>query len=124
MQTIKYLLYEYNRGFKSGKRPHKGPLPHGYKPELDVTDECDAEHVSWFHQLILVLLWAVYLGRIGIQIEVVLLSQYQASPLEGHIESLYLIFHFLSKYPKKILVMDPSVLDFYKSVFNLNTDWK
>ena len=52
VQMIKYLLSENNRELKSVKRPQKGPLSHGYKPELYVMDECDAEHVSWFHKLI------------------------------------------------------------------------
>ena len=64
------------------------------------------------------------MGRIDIQIEVAFLSQYQASPREGHLEELYLIFHFLSKNSKKRLVMDASVPDVKKSVFNLNDDWK
>ena len=52
MQTIKDLLSEDNIELKTGKRLHKGALSHGYNPDLDVTYECDAEHVSWFHQLI------------------------------------------------------------------------
>ena len=63
-------------------------------------------------------------GRVDIQIEVALLSQYQALPQEFHIEALYLIFHSLSNNPKKILVMDPSMLNVDESVFNLNADWK
>ena len=57
---------------------------------------------------------------IGVQIEVALLLQYQALPQEGHIEVLYLIFQFLSKNPNNILVMEPSVLNVEKCVFNLN----
>ena len=64
------------------------------------------------------------MGRVDIQIEVALLSQYQASPKDIHIEALYLIFHSLSNYPKKILVMDPSMPNADKYVFNLNADWK
>ena len=52
IDTVKRLLAEDGRELKSGKRSHKGPLPHGYKPELDVTDECHAEHVSRYQQLI------------------------------------------------------------------------
>ena len=78
VQTIKDLLSEDNRELKSGKLPHKGPLPHGYKTKLDVTDECDTEHVSWFQQLIGILRWAVELVRIDIQIEFALLLKYQA----------------------------------------------
>ena len=121
---IKYLLSDDNREFNSGKRPHKGPLPHGYKPDLDVMDECDAKHVSRFQQLIGVLRWAVQLGSIDIQVEVPLLSQYQAFPKEVHLEALYLIFHFLSNNPKKILVMDPIIPNIDGSVFNNNTDLK
>ena len=92
---------------KSGKRAHKGPLPHGYKPELDTTPELSAEYVSRFQQLIGILRWAVELGRIDIQIEVAIMSQYQMNPREGHLEALYLIFHFLWKNQRKRLVMDP-----------------
>ena len=38
VQMIKYLLSEDNRELNIGKRPHKGPLPHGYKPKMDVMD--------------------------------------------------------------------------------------
>ena len=75
---IKYLLYEDNRKLNIVKHPHKGPLPHGYKTNLDVMDECDAKHVSRFQQLIGILRSAVDLGRVDIQIEVALLSQYQS----------------------------------------------
>ena len=101
VETVKTLLAEEGRELKSGKRPHKGPLPHGYKAELDVTDKCDADMTSRFQQLIGILRWAVELGRIDIQVEVANMSQYQASPREGHLEALYLIFHYLSKNLKK-----------------------
>ena len=87
-------------------------------------DECDAEHVSRFHKLVGILRWAVYLGRFDIQIEVVLLSQYQASPQEVHLEVMYLIFHFLSNNPRKILVMETSMPNVDGSVFNPNVDCK
>ena len=75
---IKYLLSEDNRELNINNQPHKGPLAYGYKPKLDVMDECGSEHLSWFHKLIGILRWAVDLGRVDIQIEVALLSQYQA----------------------------------------------
>ena len=48
VKMIKYLLYEDSRELNSDNRPHKEPLPHGYKPELDVMDDCDAEHMYRF----------------------------------------------------------------------------
>ena len=84
MLPVRDLLAEDGRDLKTKKRPHKGPLPPRYKPELDVTDECDAEHHSRYQQLIGILRWAIELGRIDIQIEVALMSQYQASSRYGH----------------------------------------
>ena len=123
VDTIKRLLAEDGRDLKSGKRPHKGPLPPGYKPELDVTDECCAEHVSRYQQLIGILRWAVELGRVDIHVEVAIMSQYQASPRQGHLEALYLIFHYLSKNPVKRLVMDPCLPHVNERAFNVQADW-
>ena len=75
VQTVRDLLAEDGRDLKGGKRLHKGSLPSNYQPELDVTDECDPEHVSRYQQLIGILRWAVELGRIDIHIEVTLMSQ-------------------------------------------------
>ena len=38
VQMIKYLLSKDNREFNIVKLYHKGPLTHGYKPNLDVMD--------------------------------------------------------------------------------------
>ena len=124
VKTIKYLLYEDHIELKNGKRPHRWPLSHGYKPDLDVTDKCDTEHVSLFQKLIEILRWALELGRVGTHKEVVLLSQYQSFPQEGYLYAPYLILHFLSNKHKKRLVMDPNVPDVDKYVFNFNADWK
>ena len=39
VETVQRLLWEDWSDLKGGKRPHKGPLPPGYKSELDVTNE-------------------------------------------------------------------------------------
>lgn len=124
IDTVQRLLAEDGRELKTGNRSHKGPLPAGYKPELDVTDECDADHMSRYQQLIGILRWAVELGRIDIHVEVAIMSQYQASPREGHLEALYLIFHYLWKHPKMRLVMDPYIPEVDESSFNTTADWK
>ena len=77
IDAVQRLFAEYGRTFKTGKRPHKCPLPHIYKPELDTTDEFDVYHTSRYQQLIEILRWDVELGRIDIQLEVALMSQYQ-----------------------------------------------
>ena len=52
VETIKDLLAEDGRELKGSKREHAGPLPPGYAPELDVTEECNEEHASRFRQII------------------------------------------------------------------------
>ena len=58
------------------------------------------------------------LGRIYIQLELALISQYQISLREEH-----LIFQFIWKNIKKRQVMDPSTPMIYKSLFHFNADW-
>ena len=37
--NMQRLLAEDSRSLNNGKRHHKGPLPHGHKPDLDTTDK-------------------------------------------------------------------------------------
>ena len=53
-----------------------------------------------------------------------MLSQYQSSAQEVHVEAMYLIFHLLYNNPNNILVMDSSMAYVDGYVFNLNADWK
>ena len=75
IDTAQRLFSEDVRTFNTGKGNHKVLLPHGYKPELDTTDECDAYHTSRYQQLIGILRWAVELERIEIQLDTALISQ-------------------------------------------------
>jgi len=109
---------------KAGHKRHKGPLPTSYKPELDTTPECNEDLASRFRQIIGILRWAIELGRIDIQIEVSLLSHYQASPRLGHLEALYKIVHYLKMNPFKRVVFDPSEPYVDEHRFNTCADWK
>ena len=71
------------------------PMNGTYAPELDVTEELDERGVTFFQELIGILRWATEIGRVDILFEVSLLSQYQASPREGHLSQLLHIFAFL-----------------------------
>jgi hypothetical protein len=53
--------------------------------------------------------WATELGRVDILFEVSILSQYQASPREGHLGQVMHIFAFLKKKPKLSIYLDPSL---------------
>ena len=70
--------------------PKKAPTPMtaGYVSELDISDELNAEDTQFYQELIGMLRWATEIGRVDILHEISILSQYQASPREGHIEQL------------------------------------
>ena len=73
---------------------------------MDGTPELDEDETTYFQELIGVLRWATELGRVDILLEVSLLSQYQASPRQGHMEQLLHIFAFLKKHPKLTIYMN------------------
>jgi hypothetical protein len=69
----------------------KTPLPSGYRPELDVSDELNNDMASRYSQLIGILRWMVELGRVDIYYEVSVLAQYLALPRIG--QQCIICFH-------------------------------
>lgn len=96
----------------------KRPYPSKYRPELDTTDELDADGIHKYQELIGVLRWAIELGRIDIIVEVSCLSQYLCSPRKGHLDSVYHIFRYLQFNMKK----NPGILAFDPMVVHVNED--
>jgi hypothetical protein len=74
-----------------------------------VTEELNADDMTYFQELIGVVCWATEIRRVDILLEVSLLSQFQASPREGHLEQLLHIFAFLKKHPKLTLYLSPEL---------------
>ena len=99
------------------KTTAKVPFPTTYRPELDMSPELDAEGLSRYRQLIGILRWAVEIGRVDIYLETALLSQYLASPRQGHLEATYHIFAYLKKHPKSAIVFDPIAPELDESAF-------
>jgi hypothetical protein len=69
-----------------------------------------------------VLRWATEIGQVDILLEVALLSQYQASPREGHLEQLLHIFAFLRTHPKLTLYLSPESPRIDSGEFRTNRD--
>ncbi|EJK66797.1 hypothetical protein THAOC_12244, partial [Thalassiosira oceanica] len=65
VQVVKDMLKGEGRGLigKRNKNRHASPLHVEYKPELDVTPECDDEHASRFRQIIGIRRWSVEIGQ-------------------------------------------------------------
>jgi len=98
------------------------PMTTDYSPELDGTPELDADDTQYYQELIGMLRWGTEIGRVDILHEIAILSQYQASPREGHMEQLLHIWAFLKKNPKLTLYFDPArpVIDY--SLFKTNKE--
>ena len=77
-----------------------------YLPKLDGSPELDPDDLKFYQELIGVLQWKTELGRVEILHKTSLMSQYQASPRDGHLEQVFHIFSFLKKKPKFTLYMD------------------
>ncbi len=65
--------------------------------------------LTFYQELIGILRWATELGRADILQAVSILSQYQSSPREGHLNELLYIFGYLKKRPKVSLFMDTTL---------------
>ena len=116
VQTVEDLLREDGDGLQLNTTT-KTPIPHTYRPELDITPELNGEHSSRNRQMIGILRWAVKLGRVDMHHEVALMSQYSASPREGHIEAVYDIFAFLKTHPRLNIVLDPRPVPLDENAF-------
>ena len=93
------------------KLPARAPTPMSmdYSPETDDTPELESDQVTTYQECIGILRWAIEIGRVDIMTEVSMLSAYQASPREGHLEQIYHIFAYLKKKPKLTLYFEPSI---------------
>lgn len=85
------------------------PVQSNFVPELDGSLELNDKDHNYYQELIGILQWAVEIGRVNILHEVLLLSQYQASSWEGHMEQALHIFSYLKLRPKLTLYFDPNL---------------
>ena len=85
------------------------PFPEKYKPETDISETLDDRLTQRYQGLIGILRWAVELGRVDILLEVSLLSSYNASPRQGHLEAVYHIFAYLKSHANSAIALDPKI---------------
>ena len=124
---VKAAIKTLREAMKS--RPHlkwpnrvSTPMILNYTPELDASPELGTEDIQFYQELIGMLRWATELGRTDILLETSLLSQYQASPRQGHLEQALHIFAYMEKKPKTSLYMDPSLPNIDYSSFKANKE--
>ena len=93
------------------------PMTASFIPELDMSPELEPSDITLYQEVIGMLRWAIELGRVDINHEISLLSQYQASPREGHLTEALRIIAYLAGRPKLTLYMDsqPPDIDYTRS---------
>lgn len=69
-----------------------------YRPKLDITPELDPITAAYHMFLIGILRCMVELGGVDIYLKVSMVSSQMAMPREGHLEQLFHICSYLSKY--------------------------
>ena len=123
LKVVEQMLQDDGEGAELRKKA-ANPFPSNYKPELDVTEELEGDLASRYLQLIGILRWAIELGRIDIFHEVAIMSQYQASPRIGHLETLYHIFAYLKSHKQMgKIAYDAKTVDVDEGCFHPNPDW-
>ena len=98
------------------------PLVDGYMPELDTSEELDAEDASYYISLIGVLRWIVELGWVDIACEVSIMSSMMTLPRTGHLEKIFHMFAFLKIKSNSEMVFDLIPPDIDPTLFE-RQDW-
>ena len=98
------------------------PVATGYRPEIDQSQELNAERQNYYQGLIGILRWICELGRLDILMPVSLLSRYLVAAREGHLDQIFHIFAYLKKYDTSTMVFDDTEPDFDERRFKV-CDW-
>ena len=88
------------------------PMSTSYQPELDTSEQLDAEMTNYYQSAIGVLRWAVELGHIDITTEVSMLASQMALPRIGHLNTVLHVFAYLKCKHNSRIVFDPKRLKY------------
>jgi len=95
---IERLVGNYKSMF--GVKPKhnvSSPLERNDHPELDTSEELDADGIRIYQSMIGSLQWVVSIGRLDIATAVMTLSKFRSAPRIGHLERAKRIFSYISK---------------------------
>jgi hypothetical protein len=120
IENLEQRLVKINRSLPTFKQS-QSPMTPGYRPELDSTQELDADGITMYQELIGELRWATEMGRVDILFELAILSAYQASPRQGLFDQLLKIYGYLKHKPKVTLYLNPTQMPVPANVFKDNS---
>jgi hypothetical protein len=84
------------------------PFPTTFDADTDVSEPLTPEEASYFQSIIGVLRWMIEIGRVDINVEVSILSSYQAYPREGHLHAAIHLMSFVGHKHNARLAFDPT----------------
>jgi hypothetical protein len=95
----------------------------GYHPDVETSDQLDADATNMYQSYVGILRWCIELGRIEICLALGKLSSYLACPRIGHMEAVLQVFSYLSKHSRSKLVFDPNPRNWLDHDWS-HPDWK
>ena len=110
---IEKMVDSYKRMF--GEKPPRkatSPLNAGDHPELDQSEFLDEEGIQRYHSLIGSLQWIITIGRMDVQVAVMTLSSFRASPCRGHLDRAKRIVGYIWQFQKACIRIHAGVPDF------------
>ena len=87
----------------------KTPITADYMPEIDATEELNADDQNYYQGLIGILRWICELGRLDIVMPVSLMSQHLAQARRCHFNQVLHLFVYLKHHGRSKLVFDAKV---------------
>jgi hypothetical protein len=120
IENLEERLTKINRKLPN-KKQCLTPISNGYRPELDTTEELDEVGIKMFQELVGELRWATEMGRVDILFELSILSSFQASPRQGHLDQVLHIYGYLKYKPQVTLYLDPTRMPVPANIFKDNS---
>ena len=80
------MVVTFEQMFGSKPKTYSSPLEKNDHPELDTSDELDAEGIRKFQALLGATQWAVSIGRLDVATAVMTLSKFRVAPWVGHMD--------------------------------------
>ena len=112
MQDFDFTFY------KSAKNPNQPFISLKYKPELDISEFCEADHHQFYQQMVGIMRWMIEIGCLDITIKVSLMSCCLAQPRMGHLIQVLHMFSYLKSHQSMDLCYDPTKLTINESSTN------
>jgi hypothetical protein len=120
---IEKMISSYERMFGTKpKQTYLSPLEKGDHPELDTSEELDADGIQRYQSLVGSMQWAVSLARFDIATAVMTMSSFRVAPRVGHLERVKRIYGYLAKMRHAALRIRTGEPD-YSGIPEQHFDW-